>query len=145
MSKDSVMENKEFLIYWFTHADANSIFEWLKEQKPCFRLLYLHEEEIETVLIERHDPLINLGLALYATGLSDETLLSLFRNNDKTIKKAALSSVNPFKSMFSWIENPEVLGEILKSFDEELVASLLSNESIRDNLLVSLYERKKPF
>ena len=147
MSKDPVMENEEFLTYWLTHASANSVFEWLREQNPCFRYLYLHEEakEIETALIERYEPLINLGLALYATGLSDETLLSLFRNNGKTIKKAALSSVNPFKSVFSWVESSEVIDEILKSFDEELLAPLLSNESIQDDLLVSLYEREKPF
>ena len=141
MSKDPVMENEEFLKYWLIHADANSVFEWLREYKPSLSF----KEEIQTVLIERHEPLINLGLALYATGLSDETSLSLFRNDDRTIKKAALSSVIPIKLLVSWIESPEVLGEILKSFDEELLKTLLSNESVPEEVLVFLYKREKPF
>ena len=144
MSKDQVMENGEFQKYWLTHANANAVFEWLREQKPCFRFLD-KAEEIETTLIRRNEPLINLGLALYATDLSDETSLSLFRNNDRTIKKAALSGGIRLSSSFYWYERHEVLDEILNSFDEELLEPLLSNESIGDDLLVSLYEREKPF
>ena len=48
-------------------------------------------------------------------------------------------------SSFYWYERHEVLDEILNSFDEELLKPLLSNESICDDLLVSLYEREKPF
>ena len=60
MSKDKVMENEEFQIYWLTHANANSIFEWLREYKPYLSF----KEEIQTVLIERHEPLINLGFSI---------------------------------------------------------------------------------
>ncbi len=141
MSKDQVMENEEFQKFWLAHANANSVFEWLRAESPHFS----QKEEIQKVLIERNEPLINLGLALYATDLSDETSLSLFRNNDKTIKKAALSSVIPIGLLVSWVERPEVLGEILQSFDEDLLKPLLSNQSIPDDLLVSLYEREKPF
>ncbi len=152
MSKDPVMENEEFLTYWLTHASANAVFEWLREQNDSFILLYSHFEaiEIETLLIERHDPLINLGLALYAKDLSSITLLSLFKNGDRTIKKAALlsdsilsrgsSSSNFANFLFSG-----VLQGIIDSFDEELLKSLLSNESFPDDLLASLYEKKKPF
>ena len=141
MSKDQVMENEEFQKFWLAHANANSVFEWLRAESPHFS----QKEEIQKVLIERNEPLINLGLALYTTDLSDETSLSLFRNNDKTIKKAALSSVIPIGLLVSWVERPEVLGEILQSFDEDLLKPLLSNQSIPDDLLVSLYEREKPF
>ncbi len=140
-SNDQVLKNEEFQKYWLTHANANSVFEWLREYKP-----FLHfKKEIQTVLIERDEPLINLGLALYAEGLSEETSLSLFRNDDKTIKKAALSSNMSIKYVVSWVESPEVLGEILNSFDEELLESLLSNKSIPDDLLVFLYKREKHF
>ncbi len=140
-SIDQVLENEEFQKYWLTHANANSVFEWLREYKPYLS----YKKEIQTVLIERDEPLINLGLALYAEGLSKETSLSLFRNDDKTIKKAALSSNIPKKFLVSWVESPEVLGEVLNTFDEELLESLLSNKSIPDDLLVSLYKREKHF
>ncbi len=144
MSKDQVMENEEFLKYWLTHADANSVFEWLREQKPWFGSLS-YTKEIEKVLIKRNEPVINLGLALYAIDLSYEASLSLFRNNDRTIKKAALSGGKLLALSFYWYEEQEVLGEILNAFDEELLKPLLSNESIRKSLLVSLYEREEPF
>ena len=152
MSKDQVMENEEFLTYWLTHASANSVFEWLRDQNDSFVLLYSHEgsEEIETLLIERNEPLINLGLALYAKDLSSETLQSLFKNGDRTIKKAALLSESilsrgSFLSDFAMFLGSGVLQGIIDSFDEELLKPLLSNESIPDDLLVSLYEREKPF
>ena len=144
MSTDQVMENEEFQKYWLTHANTNAVFEWLRAQKPRFGVWSGKSEEIETVLIERHEPLINLGLALYATDLSDETSLSLFRNNDRTIKKAALSGdISGF--LHSWVERHGILDEILDSFDAELLKYLLSNESIPDDLLVSLYKREKLF
>lgn len=156
MPTDQVMENEEFQKYWLTHANANAVFEWLREQKPHFGVWSGKSAEIETVLIERHEPLINLGLALYATDLSDETSLSLFRNNDRTIKKAALSGDISGSLRFwverheildvrSWVERHGILDEILDSFDAELLKYLLSNESIPSDLLVSLYKREKPF
>ncbi|RKU15597.1 hypothetical protein C6501_06795 [Candidatus Poribacteria bacterium] len=142
MSKDQVMENEEFLKYWLTHADANSVFEWLREEKPYFTT---SEEEIATVLIERDEPLINLGVALYGRRLSNKTLQHLYSNDDRRIKKAALSANFGIPIIVSWAASPEVLGEILNSFDEELLNSLLSNESIDQRLLVFLYKRERYF
>lgn len=152
MLKDQVMENEEFQKYWLTHATPDAIFEWLREQNDSFILLYSHKgaKEIETLLIERHEPLLNLSLALYAKDLSSETLLSLFRNEDRTIKKAALLSESILSrgsslSSFANFLGSGVLQGIIDSFDEELLESLLSNESVPDDLLVSLYEREKAF
>ena len=133
MSKDQVMENEEFQKYWLTHANANVVFEWLRTQKPNFKQYLDKKEKIETVLIERHEPLINLGLALYVKDLSRETLLNLFRNGNRTIKKAALLSKSTFSSSlsnYSSFLNSGVLEGIIDSFDEELLKSLLSNESV---------------
>jgi hypothetical protein len=73
-----MIENHEFTSYWLSHASADVVFEWLRE----YRLgKYIGEtEEIEKTLIERNEPLINLGLALY--GHQAETGLSFFRNGD---------------------------------------------------------------
>ena len=78
--------------------------------------------------IDANEPLI--GFSTICNDLSDETSLSLFRNNDRTIKKAALSGGIRLSSSFYWYERHEVLDEILNSFDEELLEPLLSNESI---------------
>ena len=126
MQKDKVMENHEFQLYWLSHAKADMVFEWLREQKPNFQY-EAGGAEIETTLIERCEPLINLGLALYAT-LLGKTSLNLFRNGDRTIKKAVLAGPSVRRGMDligqNWIEMYGVLKELLETFDEELLRSL---------------------
>ncbi|MCG9128835.1 hypothetical protein JT359_14695 [Candidatus Poribacteria bacterium] len=139
MSIDPEMENQEFLKYWFTHTDANSVFKWLKRQKPDYSD---SDEEIITVLINRNEPLVNLGLALYAT-LPDKQSLCLFRDGDRTIKKALLTGTFSIRLLYSWVD--EVLTEILDSFDEELLQYLLKNQTIDDTFLTSLYEKDRWF
>ncbi len=149
-----MMENHEFTSYWLSHASADVVFKWLRENMSKYHDASITEihysvkiaEEIEKVLVERHEPLINLGLALYAN-LSGETALSLFRNGDRTIKKAVLAGPSVAGRVFSRTWLHEVLKEILESFDDEqeLLESFLLNKFIPDSLLVSLYERGAPF
>ncbi len=149
-----MMENHEFTSYWLSHASADVVFKWLRENMSKYHDASITEihysvkiaEEIEKVLVERHEPLINLGLALYAN-LSGETALSLFRNGDRTIKKAVLAGPSVAGRVFSRTWLHEVLKEILESFDDEqeLLESFLLNKFIPDRLLVSLYERRAPF
>ena len=150
MKKDRIMENHEFQMYWISHANPEMVFEWLKEQKLIFRYSS-SREEIEKVLIERHEPLINLGLALYVE-LSGETALRLFRNGDRTIKKAVLAGPSIEEGLDSRAGPLSPAGalyedfkEILDFFDQELLESALSNGSIPDHLLVSLYKKQEPF
>ena len=151
MKKDRIMENHEFQMYWASHANPEVVFEWLKEQKLNFRYSS-SREEIEKVLIERHEPLINLGLALYVE-LSGKTALRLFRNGDRTIKKAVLAGPSIKEGLNSWAarllsDAGALYGdfkEILDSFDGELLEPALSNGSIPDHLLVSLYKKQEPF
>ena len=95
------------------------------------------------MLIERHEPLINLGLALYAK-LTSDTALRLFRNGDTTVQMAVLAgssvgvdfgsrSRNPFPSLRPWIDKSGILRELLQSFDDniELLGFLLSNENMK--------------
>ena len=143
-----------FESYWLSHANPDTVFEWLREQKPYFDFLGGRADEIETVLIERNEHLINLGLALYA-GLRSETALRLFKNCDATVKKALLSgpSVSPSVVGDDWIEGDQRDGEagvlkgLLQSFDDnvELLYRLLSNKDLSSQILVNLYHKSPPF
>lgn len=152
MEKDNILGNPVFESYWLSHANAEAVFEWLKEQKPYFGSIGGKSDEIENVLIERREPIINLGLALYA-GLNSETALRLFRSGDVTIKKAVLSgpSVMPSVVGSDWIEGSRgdgdagVLKELLQPFDVELLYRLLSNKNLFSQILVNLYHRGTPF
>ena len=152
MDKDNILENPVFESYWLSHANPDTVFEWLREKKPYFNILGGKSDEIEKVLIERREPTINLGMALYAR-LTSDTALRLFRNGDATIKKALLAgpSVSSYLSLptENWIQHEEsgVLKELLQSFDDnvELLGFLLSNETIPDFLLTDLYGRVRAF
>ena len=104
--------------------------------------------DIEGMLIQRHDPLINLGLAFYAE-LTEENATTLFRNGDETTKQALLSGPSVRSGHVScWIDkDSEILSELLQSFDDniKILWFLFANESIEHDLLVSLYERQEPF
>ena len=152
MEKDKIRDNPDFESYWIAHANVDTVFGWLKERKPRGRLTGGEiSEELETVLIERHEPLIDLGLALYAR-LTSVTALCLFRNGDATIKKALLAGPSVSTELgigYNWIEHSEfkVLKELLQSFDDnvELLRLFFSNEYIYDKWLVYLYERTSAF
>ena len=149
-----ILENSVFESYWLSHANPDTVFEWLREQKPYFDFLGGRADEIETVLIERNEPLMNLGLALYAR-VHSETALSLFRNGDATVKKALLSGPSVLSGVVGgdWIEGNRhdgeagVLKELLESFDDnvELLYRLLSNKDLFSQILVNLYHKGTPF
>ncbi len=153
MEKDKILEYFVFQSYWLSYANPDTVFEWLRKQKP----VYEYSPKIQQVLIERREPLINLGLALYAK-LTSDTALRLFRNGDTTVQMAVLAGPsvgvdfgnrhrNPFPSLRPWIDKSGILRELLQSFDDniELLGFLFSNESIPIYLLTSLYERTDPF
>ena len=145
MNQDKRMENHEFKMYWLSHASPDAVFEWLRNQEHHDS----YQEEIDKVLIGRDEPLINLGLALW--GYRPETGARLFKNGDRTIKKAVMSGrsiQHAFRGgLFQVKEWQGVLMRLLDSFDENLdiLESYFSNEFIRDRLLVALYERQTPF
>ena len=146
MKKDRRMENHEFKTYWLSHASADAVFEWLRNQEHHDS----YQEEIDKALIARDEPLINLGLALW--GYRPETAAHLFKNGDRTIKKAVMSgrAIQDqvyYTAMFQVKEWAGVLEGLLESFDENLdvLDSYFSNEFIDDRLLVELYEKSAPF
>lgn len=74
MNEKDVLENSDFESYWLTHANADLVFQWLKERKPGFNRFAVATNE--KTLVMRREPLIRLGLALYCK-LSSETALNL--------------------------------------------------------------------
>ena len=146
MNEDDILENSEFESYWLTHANADSVFEWLKKRK---RRDSDRDEIIEKTLVVRHEPLIDLGLALYCK-VSGETALSFYRNGDTTIKRALFAGPSVRANITETFGNfwlDDVLAEMLSSFDDnfESLRKLFSNEFIYEKTLCNLYERETPF
>ena len=158
MNEKDVLENSDFESYWLTHANADLVFQWLKERKPSFNRFAVATNEKtlvmrEKTLVMRREPLIRLGLALYCK-LSSETALNLYRKSDSTIKCALLAgpSVNERGARYNvprdfWLYGGGVLEDILSSIDENftIVDVLFSNEFIAHETIFKLYEKQSPF
>ena len=158
MNEKDVLENSDFESYWLTHANADLVFQWLKERKPSFNRFAVATNEKtlvmrEKTLVMRREPLIRLGLALYCK-LSSETALNLYRKSDSTIKCALLAgpSVNERGARYNvprdfWLYGGGVLEDILSSIDENftIVDVLFSNEFIAHETIFKLYEKRSPF
>lgn len=138
--------------YQLLNSSADYVFEWLKSnaiqvQECCF--LNEDRESLENALLARNENLINLGLALFCRAPS--VGFKLYESGDHTIKRAALSglSVKPVVGgEITWILHESVLPRIIyrlekecASEDFELIKVILSNNSIPDDILLSLYKK----
>ena len=146
MKDITMLGSYDFDSYWLTHASADSVFQWLRNNNPDSTV---GSEAIEKALLERDEPLVKLGLALYG-GVSDDAAIRLFRNGDMTIKKAVLAGhlvvgAMPGAAAQQWVF--VILEEILQSLDDnlELLCAFLSNEGISDYVVADLFERKRHF
>lgn len=130
--------------YLLEHSDPISVFQWLKANPVKLKeSLNEDREEFETALFVRNEPLIHLGLALYG---SDETIgVQLYENGDETIKKAVAGGASVGGGFLSdgWV--PDLLPEMLKEWNKNVLKILFSNEYLPDNILVNLFERTAPF
>ncbi|KJF93831.1 hypothetical protein UB39_13990 [Photobacterium angustum] len=125
-------------------SSSDFVFEWLKNNyKILSNLTVVESENLFTMLLDRNNQLINLGIALYCP---DQKLCSkLFSISDENIKKALLSGIGVTgqRLLYSWID--DYLEDLLSNFNEDLLAILLNNKNIPDRTLISLFEKKKQF
>ncbi len=58
------MQNQEFETYRLLHSDPNFVFDWLKKNRPRRKksLIDPDRKVMEESLLNRNEPLINLGL-----------------------------------------------------------------------------------
>ena len=117
-------EHPEFESYLLIHASPDTVFQWLKEHylhpNPTWNATAGRSDAMEKVLIERDEPLVKLGLALYTKYLSDDAALNLFQNGDMTIKKAVLAgplvrNARPLAAGDEWVF--VILEELLHSYN----------------------------
>jgi hypothetical protein len=143
------MEIDEFEIFRLKNSSPESVFNWLRENRPVNKsdfssLSGPDREEIEKELLSLKQPLIDLGLAFY--GYEAETGLELFKQDNRTIKKAVLAGTTVGRGLTtSWVEDNGVLKQLVKDFDKDLLAAYISNKNIKDDVLVNLFEKSEYF
>jgi hypothetical protein len=130
-------------------------------QKPRYELLGRDNKAIEALLVERNDPVINLGLACYGT--SKEVFTALYKHGlekptdvadaryKRGLRIGCLSnrSVRAAHFVFDFpseLIGPEEIHRVLLAAGESAEAeALICNPSVSDKLLEELYGRTGAF
>jgi hypothetical protein len=115
-------------------------------QKPR----YERDKAIEALLVERNDPLINLGLACY--GSNEEVLVALYKHGlekptdaaDERYRRGLRIGCLSNRSARGLID-PEEIQRIVAAGDDAEAEALICNPSVSDRLLEELYERTGAF
>jgi hypothetical protein len=135
-------------------ANPEEVLRELKRRAQKPQLLFRRDEAIEALLVERNDPLINLGLACY--GASQEVFVALYKHGlekpidaaDERYKRGlrigCLSNRCVAHSGFDFprrLVGPEEVNRVLAAGEDEEVEALICNPSVSDRLLEELYTR----
>jgi hypothetical protein len=140
------VQSQEFLIFRLTHASQEEVYSWLEDNKPkdVKSKFSSDREQLESALLSRDKPLVNLGLALF--GFEKETGLEIYKKSGELLKKAVLSGTTIGSSIGDkWIVNEGILDELLVSKNSDLLSGLFSNPFVDNDLLVNLYEKNEYF
>jgi hypothetical protein len=147
------MEKNEWLFQAevTSHRDPQYVYDWLES---CSRLdkdqLRFQDEiyQTEIGLMERNDPLIDLGLAKY--GRTGSVLSDLYEKGSELVRVAALSNSVYFETTLEesgWI-NDAAIESMIKEIEDEtsdLFTALCLNPRISDRHIKLLLKRDGPF
>jgi hypothetical protein len=142
-------------------ASPEEVLRELKRiaQQPGFELMG-RDEAIEALLVERNDPLINLGLACYGT--NKEVFTALYKHGlekpadatDERYKRGlrigclSNQSVPAAHLAFDFprdLIGPEEIHRVLAAGEDAEAEALICNPSVSDRLLEELYTRTGAF
>lgn len=142
------------------HASTpETVFEELKKEgRNSERELVLRDGKLEVLLLERNEPLINLGLACY--GANRDVYKALYKHGclqardeadaqyKQGLRVGCLSNQVIGACIISGypvaLIGPEELQRLILHGDEDETAALLSNSSISGDVLEALYTRTGP-
>src|SRR5262249_39684024 len=138
-------------------ASPEEVLRELKRiaQKPRIEL-FGRDKTIEALLVERNEPVINLGLACYGT--NEEVFKALYKHGlekpadatDERYKRGlrigCLSNTSVPAAHFSFdfprdLIGPEEVHRVLATGEDAEAEALICNPSVSDKLLEELYKR----
>jgi hypothetical protein len=136
-------------------ASPEEVFLELKRTALKSRIELLgRDKALEAGLVERNDPLINLGLACYGT--NEEVFTALYKHGlakpadaaDERYKLGLRIGCLSNRSAAHWVFRligPEEIHRVLAAGDDAEAEALICNPSISDRLLEELYGRTEAF
>jgi hypothetical protein len=142
-------------------ASPEEVYRELKRTAPKSLIERLgRDKALEVGLVERNDPLINLGLASYGT--NEEVFMALYKHG---LEKPADAADERYKlglrigclsnrslSAAHWVRDfprsligPEEIHRVLAAGEDAEAEALICNPSVSDKLLEELYKRTDAF
>ena len=128
------------------NAPAEVVFKEL--QRLATDRLWCFPEGLELELMSRNEPLVNIALGLFGQDL--EVVKQLYETDCIDTKVACLSGLSIAKWPLSGAERrvdyyKQVLSELVSTWDQKLLVALFSNNSISQDVLLGLYEKREPY
>jgi hypothetical protein len=155
--QDQLVEETRLLL-----ASSESVFQELKKLSAKTKAnRWNRNERLETVLIKRNQPLINLGLACY--GADKDVFAALYKLSLEPAKNEAdarykeglrigclsnttLGAADPFFLHFPKdVIGPQEIWRVLSQGNDAETKALIRNPSIDGDLLAALYQRADIF
>ena len=131
--------------YLLKHAEPQFVFDNLEKNRST-KKSFMDEDrsDLETMLLERKEPIIDLALALH--GSTPDIGYELFKRPDKELQLATLSGTQVLKEFLGKDDFADrVLNDLIEKDDTELYRAYFSNDLLPDEIIISLYEREEPF
>jgi hypothetical protein len=139
----------EVFSYKLFNSSPESIYEELAKyyqsssEGGVYHNLWIDDEnfeEIESKLLHKNHPLINLALAQFSP--NGDVLYSLYKEGSEAIKFACLNNKFVNRLLATFNRNNDSLYKKISDDEWEV---LLNNKNISDKVLVDLFERSKDF
>ena len=132
--------------FFIKNAPAEVVFKELQRLATDGRW-YL-PEGLGPELLSRNEPLVNIALGLFGQDL--EVVKQLYETDCIDTKVACLSGLSIAQWPLSGAQRSvdyykQVLNELVSAWDRRLLAALFSNNSISQDVLLGLYEKKEPY
>lgn len=143
-------------------APPNVVYDELKQQGERTRAEWFgyDDENIEPMLVDRNDPLINLGLAAF--GANREVHSALYKHSHlpaesepdaiykRGLRIGCLTNRTIAKAHFVMDFPAQLIGademtRLITSGDDDEIVALVRNSSVADRFLEALYMRSGPF
>jgi hypothetical protein len=131
--------------YLLKHSEPQFVLDSLeKKRRTKIRIMDEDRTSLEEMLLDRNDPIIDLGLALY--GSTPDVGYALFKKPEIELKLATLSGTQVLKAP---LDNngfaKRVLIDLIEENNYHLLNAYFSNDLLPDEILIALYERTEPF
>lgn len=123
---------------WLRYANADAVYDYLKKE-DVGDLSSQHESDFDYMLLERNEPLINVGLALFSS--NEEVSKYIYENGSKELKLLVLKGpITETINFGNWFHDE--FDRLLKERETDLLIEIVRNRQTSEDSLSNFVTRR---